>query len=260
MKFAVLPLLLTTLFMTACGQNLSADAETLTAENGGHFIVVSQNTILKKTKEDSSNLDVGSEKCSIKAGTKLMLSETPKYEGNHYLVNTAEMLPNCGFSKGYVFGAHVSKTSLVTSFSPNVRAFLDTIGYAEGTNDRYDIIFTFARFYSYADHPRLIKCSYGLCSDAAGRYQFLSTTWDNLARRLDLPDFSPDSQDRAAVLLLKDAGVYGTVVSINDFDDFSRAAYGVSTTWASFPGSPYGQPTYSASALYSKFRTFLDRY
>jgi muramidase (phage lysozyme) len=59
---------------------------------------------------------------------------------------------------------------------------------------------------------------------------------------------------------LKDVGVYSTVSSISNFDDFSYAAYGVGRTWASFPGSPYGQPKYSASTLYSKFKEYLNRY
>lgn len=260
MKKSIIGLVLSALLTTACGQGALYDSDALTAESGEQFVIVSQNTVLKKYKEDSSGLKQGTEKCDVPANTKLVLSEAPKYDGNHFLVNTAEMLPECGFSKGYLFSGHVGKTSLRSAFNANVRAFLDTIGYAEGTGDSYNIIFTFARFSSYADHPRLIKCSYGLCSDAAGRYQFLSTTWDNLANRLGLPDFSPESQDRAAVLLLKDAGVYGTVSGISNFDDFSYAAYAVGRTWASFPGSPYGQPKYSASTLYSKFKEYLNRY
>jgi muramidase (phage lysozyme) len=260
MTTSLVTLVLSALLATACGQNMTEDANALTAENGEHFVLVSRTTVLKKYKEDSAGLKPGSEKCEIPANTKVVLSETPKYDGNHFLVNTAEMLPDCGFSKGYIFNGHVGKTSLRSAYNANVRAFLDTIGYAEGTGDDYNIIFTFARFSSFADHPRIIKCSYGLCSDAAGRYQFLSTTWDNLANRLSLPDFSPESQDRAAVLLLKDAGVYGTVSNIANYDDFSYAAYRVGTTWASFPGSPYGQPKHSASTLYSKFKEFLNRY
>lgn len=64
-----------------------------------------------------------------------------------------------------------------------VQAFLDTIASAEGTAspDGYRIQYTGTKFASFQDHPREIKCGrrYGkkLCSDAAGRYQFLSTTW-----------------------------------------------------------------------------------
>ncbi|MBM3380964.1 MAG: glycoside hydrolase [Betaproteobacteria bacterium] len=170
------------------------------------------------------------------------------------------MLPGCGFSKGYVFREHVSKSSAKILFTVNVSAFLDTIAYAEGTGDRYDYMYTHKVFYSYSGHPRQIQCSYGLCSDAAGRYQFLSTTWDAMRRKLGLTDFSPTSQDRAAVQLIKDVGCYNLVVNINGFETFSRAAYCVSGQWASFPGSPYGQPKRSSSHLYGKFSKFLERY
>ncbi|MFZ9519012.1 MAG: glycoside hydrolase family 104 protein [Silvanigrellaceae bacterium] len=259
-KIRVLAALALTTGVAACGQNNNSNIMASDSENGVHYVVIGQDTVLKKTKEDSSTLKPGTEKCNVPAGTKLQLSEAPRYDVNHYIVNTAEFLNDCSFSKGYLFSKHVSKTSLGGAFSPNVKAFLDTIAFAEGTDDRYDIIFTYARFFSYADHPRDLRCSGSLCSDAAGRYQFLSTTWDNLARRLALYDFSPENQDRAAVQLIKDAGVYGKVVSISSFNEFADAAYGVSATWASMPGSPYGQPTYSASTLYSKFNTFLNRY
>jgi muramidase (phage lysozyme) len=57
-------------------------------------------------------------------------------------------------------------------------------------------------FTSYVDHPRkLISLpKLGIKSSAAGRYQFLLSTWDDLHTRLGtrvLPDFSPESQDRA---------------------------------------------------------------
>lgn len=261
-RFSLILAGLVSFALAACGQSSSDDAAAMATSSGRPFIVVSQMTVLKKTTEDSSTLQMGSEKCNIPAGTKLELSETPQIQSNHYLVNTAELLPNCGFSKGYVFSGHVSQSSLGSSFSAgaNVKAFLDVIGYAEGTGDSYDIMFTHARFYGFADHPRQIRCSYGLCSDAAGRYQFLSTTWDNLAGRLGLGSFSPENQDRAAVQLLKDKGVYNTIVNIAGYGDFERAAYGVSTTWASFPGSPYGQPTHSTSQLYEVFQRSVSRY
>lgn len=250
------------LILTACGQGQELTSDTLaSSEDGGPFILVGQtNTLLKKTAVDSSELSVGSEKCNLPAGSKILLQSHPEAEGSHLLVNTKEILPGCGFSKGYVFRAHIEKSSLRVIFSATVSAFLDTIGYAEGTGDRYDYMFTHKVFYSFAAHPRQIQCSYGLCSDAAGRYQFLSTTWDAMRRKLGLPNFSPESQDRAAVQIIKDVGCYGLVANIDGPNSFSRAAYCVSGQWASFPGSPYGQPRHSSSHLYSKYQAFLQRY
>jgi muramidase (phage lysozyme) len=39
-------------------------------------------------------------------------------------------------------------------------------------------------------------------STAAGAFQFLSRTWDECAKALGLTDFSPASQDLAAVFLI----------------------------------------------------------
>lgn len=263
MKTSLSLLTTTTLLLaTACGQSneLTSDIQTNATESESYVLIGNKSTFLKKTTDDSSKLDAGSEKCEIPAGTNLLLQTDPVIEGSHYLVNTQEMLPGCGFSKGYIFREHVQKSSAKVLFSATVSAFLDTIGYAEGTGDRYDYMFTHKVFYSYAGHPRQIQCSYGLCSDAAGRYQFLSTTWDAMRRKLGLTDFSPQSQDRAAVQLIKDVGCYSLVANINGPETFSRAAYCVSGQWASFPGSPYGQPKHSSSHLYGKYQKFLERY
>ena len=50
----------------------------------------------------------------------------------------------------------------------------------EGTSGEngYNTMFTGAQFSDTSKHPRQINRSNGLASDAAGAYQFLSTTWD----------------------------------------------------------------------------------
>jgi len=48
--------------------------------------------------------------------------------------------------------------------------------------------------------------------DAAGHYQFLSTTWAPLAEDLNLADFSPTNPDKAAIALLKECGGYGAAL------------------------------------------------
>ncbi len=93
-----------------------------------------------------------------------------------------------------------------------VKAFLDTIAAAEGTAsaDGYRTQYTGTQFASFSDHPREMRCGrrYGkkLCSDAAGRYQFLSTTWDRFAKKFSLTDFSPENQDFVAVELIREKG------------------------------------------------------
>ncbi len=69
----------------------------------------------------------------------------------------------------------------------NVSAFLDVIAYAEGTQaygpqDGYNVMFTHVFFRDYSRHPDIINCGGGWCSDAAGRYQFLFQTWEEVRR------------------------------------------------------------------------------
>lgn len=130
-------------------------------------------------------------------------------------------------------------------------ALLDTIAYAEGTWDpkkgarRYDIAYTGARFDPSKGHPRQVRSGGGWSSDAAGAYQFLSTTWDETAGKLGLKDFSPQSQDRAALELVKRR--VGDRFDQEGLSD--RVFKGLGQEWASLPGSPYGQPTKDAAEL-----------
>jgi muramidase (phage lysozyme) len=123
----------------------------------------------------------------------------------------------------------------------NVKAFLSLIRYTEGAN--YNTLFGGDVFYDYKDHPRIkITKSLGgrpITSTAAGAYQFLSRTWDGCAKALSLPDFTPQSQDLAALYLVDRRGALNSVLTGN----FKDAIYGCNKEWASLPGSPYGQPT-----------------
>jgi len=98
-----------------------------------------------------------------------------------------------------------------------VKAFLDTIAGAEGTaaSDGYHTQYTGTKFASFSDHPREMRCGrrYGkkLCSDAAGRYQFLSTTWDRFAKKFGVKDFSPQNQDLMAIELIRERGALGDI-------------------------------------------------
>ena len=93
---------------------------------------------------------------------------------------------------------------------PRIRAFLDTIAVTEGTTGPrgYYRQYTGSHFSSFKDHPREIKCADSngkeLCSDAAGRYQFLSTSWDRLAPMVEAKNFGPTYQDRVAIELIRE--------------------------------------------------------
>lgn len=98
-----------------------------------------------------------------------------------------------------------------------VKAFLDMIAAAEGTaaSDGYYTQYTGTKFASFSDHPREMRCGrrYGkkLCSDAAGRYQFLSTTWDRFAKKFGVKDFSPRNQDLMAIELIRERGALADI-------------------------------------------------
>lgn len=138
--------------------------------------------------------------------------------------------------------------------NPTIRRFLDLLSYAEGAG--YSTQYTGKQFSGFGDHPRQILGGNGLYSDAAGRYQFLSTTYDALASRLGLRDFSPASQDIAAVQLLIDNNAIAPILS----GQLSTAIDRVADVWASLPTlatgtSFYGQGGKSFSDLISRFQT-----
>jgi muramidase (phage lysozyme) len=138
----------------------------------------------------------------------------------------------------------------------NVQAFLSVIRRGEGTSDAmgYRRMFGGGYFDSFADHPRRVNCfelSRGgkLCSSAAGAYQFLRGTWDETAKKLGLRDFSPASQDLAALARIKARGALGDVLA----GRFDAAMSRVNREWASMPGSTYGQPTISAATARAQY-------
>lgn len=95
---------------------------------------------------------------------------------------------------------------------PKIRAFLDTIAVTEGTTgpQGYHRQYTGSHFSSFKDHPREMKCALSngkkLCSDAAGRYQFLSTSWDRFGPAVGATNFGPTYQDRVAIELIREKG------------------------------------------------------
>lgn len=131
--------------------------------------------------------------------------------------------------------------------NPNVRSFLDMISAAEGTTKHgYNTLFGGGRFDSLADHPRTLfdfteTTGAKNKTSAAGRYQFLSNTWDEQAKKLGLPDFSPQSQDLATINLLRERGILPDVLK----GDWQTAVNKAGPIWASLPSSPYPQPRQS---------------
>lgn len=140
--------------------------------------------------------------------------------------------------------------------SVNACALLGTLAYAEGTHAHYDYTFAYRKFNSFADHPRIRVCAGSYCSTAAGRYQILSKTWNGI--RGSLPDFSPASQDQAALKLIRGRGVTN-IDSIDTFAELDTAIRKLNREWASLPGSPYGQPRHPMSKLWTEFQRLSGR-
>jgi len=151
----------------------------------------------------------------------------------------AEVLDS--FTGGILQVSAMSRVPRSVLNDPNVQAFLRVIRAGEGTADEggYRRLFGGGTFSSFADHPRQLVRKSGYSSTAAGAYQFLASTWDETARIMKLSDFSPASQDYAAVGRIAARGALADVRA----GRFDLAIKKVAREWASMPGSPYGQPT-----------------
>jgi muramidase (phage lysozyme) len=88
--------------------------------------------------------------------------------------------------------------------NPNMMAALNTIAQCElgeADKDKYNIVVGGDEVALTSSHPLVYNSE--LTSDAAGRYQFLSTTWEECIKGLGPLDFSnPRDQDLAAVYLI----------------------------------------------------------
>ena len=129
---------------------------------------------------------------------------------------------------------------------PNVRRYLDLIAQAEGTAryaDPYRVAFGGSVIPDLSRHPgiaRSFKQTDGKtnATTAAGKYQFLRGTWNDVAGTLGLTDFSPQSQDLGALELMRRSGSLDDVLR----GDYASAVRKDGRTWASLPSSPYPQP------------------
>ncbi|MEB3305681.1 MAG: glycoside hydrolase family 104 protein [Cyanobacteriota bacterium] len=150
------------------------------------------------------------------------------------------------------------------AITPERRALLNTIRYAEGTwvggsDDGYRVIYGGGRVDRLDRHPEItVRRTY--VSAAAGAYQFLPATWREASRRLGLSDFGPQSQDQAALYLMEKRGALASFDSQGlTLDVLARLA----PEWASLPahhgGSYYGQPVKSAAELKQFYAGQLER-
>ena len=141
----------------------------------------------------------------------------------------------------------------VFAMTPERRALLNTIRYAEGTwangNDiGYWIMFGGGLMPSLDRHPDRVNRTARYASAAAGAYQFMPFTWDLVTRSLGLQRFGPQAfgpqvQDQGALFLIQRRGA----LALADQGIFTpQLAHKLAPEWASFPTlagrSFYGQP------------------
>ncbi|MBD2256646.1 peptidoglycan DD-metalloendopeptidase family protein [Pseudanabaena sp. FACHB-2040] len=141
----------------------------------------------------------------------------------------------------------------------NMKAVLDLIAWAEGAN--YNTLFGGSTFSSFADHPRRVIRRSGFSSSAAGRYQALETTWDEVKNQLNLPDFTPQSQDRFAIKRIEFRGATADVANAN----WPALLDKISWEWASLPTSTgsfrySGQGTKTPQQCYDFLNARLGSY
>lgn len=142
----------------------------------------------------------------------------------------------------------------------HVRHFLDFIAAAEGVKHGYQTAFGNGRIASLHSHPgqsarRGFTRTDGSrsSSDASGRYQFMGYTWRELQKRWGFDDFSPATQDKAAVaLILSKKGAMESILN----GDYASAVRKVGHIWASLPSAPqaYRQPTRSWEYVHKFFK------
>jgi len=148
----------------------------------------------------------------------------------------------------------------IYAITPERRALLNTIRYAEGTwangqDVGYRIMFGGSLFDSFERHPNRVNRTPGYASAAAGAYQFMPPTWAMVSRSLGFPlvgpdAFGPEVQDQAAIYLVQRRGA----LHLADQGLFTpQLAHKLAPEWASFPTlagrSFYGQPVKRFDAL-----------
>jgi muramidase (phage lysozyme) len=153
----------------------------------------------------------------------------------------------------------------VYAITPERRALLNTIRYAEGTwangqDVGYRIMFGGSLMDSLDRHPNRVNRTPGYASAAAGAYQFMPPTWAMVSRALGFqlagPNaFGPEVQDQAAIFLIQRRGA----LSLADQGLFTpHLAAKLAPEWASFPTlagqSFYGQPV----RRFNELKRFYD--
>ncbi|MBB5444261.1 MULTISPECIES: glycoside hydrolase family 104 protein [unclassified Paraburkholderia] len=180
---------------------------------------------------------------------------------------------------------HINPIALISNFmgairgrltleEARIRAFLRMIPVGEGTQTPtgYERLFggqSFIRDYGkdFDDHPRIVitkankKTGKSYSSSAAGAYQVMGYNWDDptyvaYRKQYEINDFSPISQDRYCVILLRHKRHALSDIKNGDVKKAIFADH-CNLEWASLPGDQYGQGGVGMDTVNAKFTEYL---
>jgi muramidase (phage lysozyme) len=251
------------------------------------------------TKIDALNIILDDPSTKAKFSTSVDIRNVVKNA-----VDTLSNFPSYNFnSNNSIFNPNINtiptRTNALKSFgnvsfvSKGFQPLLDTIAYAEGlagvgSYNGYDTIVGFQKIPLWIPtttlgHPNIFVYinSIGKPSSAAGRYQFLYSTWLEINGNSNAA-FTPTNQDKAAGQLLQNGGftlkegtdaylvakqqIANNTIDVNQnpaFLKFLDAAY---TIWASLPNSKgayaYSNQggTYTVTSIYSVYIEAIKKY
>lgn len=124
----------------------------------------------------------------------------------------------------------------------NITAFLKLLRWCEHhphepSDKDYKTMYGGGTFNSFADHPRTKVTKWNKTSTAAGAYQITVATFDEFKGKLGLKDFSPESQDKIAMALIKQAGGLD-LINAGQIEDAVKKLKG---RWSSLPGGVHSK-------------------
>ncbi len=144
-------------------------------------------------------------------------------------------------------------------------AFLSSI--AQGESPGYDVMYGGQKFTDFSRHPHQAQTANGVTSDAAGRYQFLGSTWDELQKKYGYKDFSQANQDAAAWQYAQDIysqktggkGSLADALASGDPARMNAAAQILNQTWSSLPGGKEQSKGYGSKSFADVFQGYLGK-
>jgi muramidase (phage lysozyme) len=137
----------------------------------------------------------------------------------------------------------------------NLKAFLKLIRWAEFYpkgihDDDYKRLYGGGTFSDTSDHPRKKLTKWGKTSTAAGAYMIVEDTWDRYKKRLNLPDFSAASQDKAAIEIIR----LQHALHLIQTGRIQTAIEKLRSQWSSLPGA--SQSRISLKVALKQFDTY----